>query len=60
MKIIPKSKIMKLDAINLILEERNLLMKIDHPFIVKMHFSFQDKFNLYIISEFMSGSDLRK
>ena len=51
---------MKLDAINLILEERNLLMKIDHPFIVKMHFSFQDKFNLYIIFELMPGSDLRK
>ena len=60
MKIIPKSKIIRLDAVDLILEERELLMKINHPFVVKMHFSFQDKYNLYIISEFMSGSDLRK
>ena len=60
MKIIPKIKIIKLDAVNSILEERELLMKIDHPFIVKMHFSFQDKNNLYIISELMPGGDLRK
>ena len=60
MKIISKTKIIKLDAVNLILEERELLTKINHPFIVTMHFSFQDEQNLYIINDLMSGSDLRK
>jgi serine/threonine protein kinase len=38
--------------------ERDLLVKINCPFIVNIKFSFQDKNNLYILTEFMPGGEL--
>ena len=43
----------------LIKYERDLLAKIHHPFIVNMHYSFQDSQNLYIVLDLLSGGDLR-
>lgn len=54
-----KAKIIDKHSENLILTERNLLMKINHPFIVNMHFSFQDNENVYLILDFLQGGDLR-
>jgi serine/threonine protein kinase len=31
----------------------------NHPFIINMHYSFQDKDNLYIIMDLLTGGDLR-
>ena len=42
-----------------ILYERDLLSRMTHPFIVNMHFSFQDIDYLYIIMDLMLGGDLR-
>ena len=42
-----------------ILFERELLSRLTHPFIVNMHYSFQDKDNLYLIIDYLSGGDLR-
>ena len=39
--------------------ERDLLAKINHPFIVNMNFSFQDKENLYLVMDLLTGGDLR-
>jgi serum/glucocorticoid-regulated kinase 2 len=41
-----------------ILYERDLLSRMTHPFIVNMHFSFQDSDNLYLIMDYISGGDL--
>ena len=30
-----------------------------HPFIVNMHFAFQDKENLYLVMDLLTGGDLR-
>ena len=30
-----------------------------HPFIVNMHYAFQDRENLYLAMDLMSGGDLR-
>ena len=35
-----------------------ILEKIDHPFISKLVYAFQDNDNLYIVTDFMSGGDL--
>ena len=59
MKEMSKAKIIDKHSENLILTERNLLMKINHPFIVNMHFSFQDNENVYLILDFLQGGDLR-
>ncbi len=40
------------------LAEREILSKIDHPFIVKLFFAFQSKSKLYLIMEFVNGGEL--
>ena len=38
--------------------ERDLMVKINCPFIVNIKFAFQDEFKLYIITEFMQGGEM--
>lgn len=38
--------------------ERNILAKINHPMVVKMHYAFQDKGNLYLILDYCPGGEL--
>ena len=59
MKIFSKSKLIDKKCVKSVIKERNLLAKINHPFIVNMHFSFQDNHYLYIILDLMKGGDLR-
>ena len=54
-----KEKIISSHSEDNILGERNILSKINHPFIVNMYFSFQDNDNLYLIMDLLSGGDLR-
>ena len=39
--------------------ERDMLELMNHPFIINMHFSFQDTDNLYIAMDLLTGGDLR-
>jgi serine/threonine kinase 32 len=41
------------------MNERRLLQELESPFIVNLKYSFQDTENLYILTEFMPGGDLR-
>ena len=54
-----KVKIISKRSEDNIISEKNILSKINHPFIVNMHFSFQDYDNLYLIMDYLSGGDLR-
>lgn len=38
--------------------ERDVLVKSNSPWIVQLHYSFQDPTNLYLIMEFLPGGDL--
>ena len=38
--------------------ERDLMVKINNPFIVNIKFAFQDDSKLYIVSDFMQGGDM--
>jgi hypothetical protein len=38
--------------------ERNILKRVNHPFVVKMHCSFQTKEKLFIIMDFLAGGEL--
>ncbi|KAG7349219.1 serine/threonine protein kinase [Nitzschia inconspicua] len=38
--------------------ERNILKRVCHPFVVKMHCSFQTKEKLFIIMDFLAGGEL--
>lgn len=38
--------------------ERNILVDVEHPFIVRLHYAFQTEGNLYLILDFLRGGDL--
>ena len=59
MKEISKARTIHFKHVDSILTERNLLEKMHHPFIINMHFSFQDKTSLYIVMDLVEGGDLR-
>ncbi len=39
--------------------EREILSKLNHPFIVNMKYAFQDYENLYLVLDYLVGGDLR-
>jgi len=39
-------------------DEKSILQKISHPFIVQLHFAFQTKDKLYMILDFVNGGEL--
>ncbi|CAH8488799.1 unnamed protein product [Schistosoma turkestanicum] len=38
--------------------ERNILEMLQHPFLVKLHYAFQNRSNLYIVLEYCHGGEL--
>ena len=59
MKEMSKAKIIDKRSEKSIKSERDLLQMMNHPFIVNMHFSFQDNDHLFIAMDFLTGGDLR-
>ena len=59
MKQISKVKLIQNNAYDEIIHEQELTSKLNHPFLVKMNFSFQDDDYLYILNDLMTGGDLR-
>ena len=59
MKEMSKAKIIDKKSISSIKNERNFLSYLNHPFIVNMHYAFQDNLNLYLIIDLFTGGDLR-
>ncbi|KAJ3221888.1 hypothetical protein HK099_002994 [Clydaea vesicula] len=54
-----KEKLLEKKAINHIIQERNLLEELEHPFICNLKYSFQDSNYVYMVLELMTGNDLR-
>ena len=59
LKEMSKRKILDKKSEKSINNEMILLKKLNHPFIVNMHYAFQDNENLYLVMDFLSGGDLR-
>ena len=59
MKEMNKAKIIDKKSDKSVKSERDLLSKLNHPFIVNMHYSFQDGDNLYLVMDLLTGGDLR-
>jgi len=59
MKEMSKTKIIDKKSDKSVKSERELLSRMSHPFIVNMHFSFQDNDNLYLVMDLLTGGDLR-
>ena len=41
------------------MNERKILENLNNPFIVNINYAFQDRENLYIVTDLMPGGDLR-
>jgi serine/threonine kinase 38 len=49
MKIMKKSEMLKKNQVQHIRAERDVLALADNPWVVKLHYSFQDDKNLYLV-----------
>ena len=58
MKIIPKENIIENENGNSFLDEIEILKNLEHPNIMKIYESFNDKKNVYIVSEYCDEGDL--
>ena len=59
LKEMSKRKIIDKKSEKSINNERVFLSKLHHPFLVNMHFAFQDIDNLYLVIDILNGGDLR-
>ena len=46
-------------SVQSVMNERVLLSQFTSPFVVNMHFAFQDRDTLYLVLDLMEGGDLR-
>ncbi|XP_028796167.1 serine/threonine-protein kinase AtPK2/AtPK19-like isoform X2 [Neltuma alba] len=58
MKVMRKDKIMQRNHSEYVISERDILTKVYHPFIVRLRHSFQTKYRLYIVLDFVNGGHL--
>lgn len=58
MKILKKAFLYRNKHLKYAITECNILKLAEHPFVIKMHYSFQTPDNLYMILEYCSGCDL--
>eukprot|EP01065_Artemidia_motanka_P049873 TRINITY_DN83_c0_g1_i3.p1 TRINITY_DN83_c0_g1~~TRINITY_DN83_c0_g1_i3.p1 ORF type:complete len:482 (+),score=180.10 TRINITY_DN83_c0_g1_i3:75-1448(+) len=58
LKAMQKEVIMRENLTEHTKAEKNLLSRINHPFIVKLHYAFQDATKLYLVLDFLSGGEV--
>jgi hypothetical protein len=58
MKVMKKSKIVELRQVEHTMNERNILARIKHPFIVDLFCTFQDAHHIYFILDFVVGGEI--
>ena len=59
MKEMSKARVIDRKSVKSVIAERDILSKMNHPFIINLHFSFQDSNKLYLIMDLVKGKDLR-
>lgn len=59
LKEMSKAKVIDKRSEKSIRAERDLLSQLRHPFIVNMHYSFQDNHTLYLVMDLLTGGDMR-
>ncbi|PVU99353.1 hypothetical protein BB559_000761 [Furculomyces boomerangus] len=59
LKYINKIKCIKMNALEYIIRERDLLEEIEHPYVVNLRFSFQNRTTMFMVIDLMLGGDLR-
>ncbi|CAN6469479.1 unnamed protein product [Victoria cruziana] len=58
MKVMRKDKILEKNHADYMKAEKDILTKIEHPFVVQLRYSFQTKYRLYLVLDFINGGHL--
>lgn len=58
MKILSKAEIVRLKQVEHVLNEKQILASVNHPFIVNLLCTFKDTKNLYMLLEYVVGGEL--
>ncbi|KAI8142117.1 kinase-like domain-containing protein [Fennellomyces sp. T-0311] len=58
LKYISKEECIRMEAARNIIRERTILEQLDHPFLVRLRFAFQDDEFMYMVTDLMLGGDL--
>ena len=59
MKEMSKARIITKRSVKSVMNERQILTMLNNPFLVNMYYAFQDRENLYLVMDLLSGGDLR-
>ena len=57
-KVLSKEKIVRMKQVSHTRNEQQMLMAVQHPFIINLWGSFQDSANLYMVMDFVPGGEL--
>ncbi|KAK3271499.1 hypothetical protein CYMTET_20158 [Cymbomonas tetramitiformis] len=57
-KMMRKSKLLRLNQVQNVIREKDILMEYQDPFIIPCWGHFQDNCNLYLLMEYMAGGEL--
>lgn len=57
-KVLKKMDMLRKNDIERIVAERNILIRVRNPFVVRFFYSFTSKENLYLVMEYLNGGDL--
>ena len=58
MKVLKKKYVIDKKVDNFVTAENSILRMMDHPFIVKLFYAFQNEKKLYFVLEYCSGGEL--
>lgn len=58
LKMLKKTEVIRLKQVQHVKAEKDILMMIEHPFIVNLVSTFQDDKRLYMLMEFVNGGEL--
>ena len=59
MKEMSKARILTKRSVKSVMNERQILTQLHSPFLVNMYYAFQDRENLYLVMDLLTGGDLR-
>uniref|UniRef100_A0A0E0P0D1 non-specific serine/threonine protein kinase n=1 Tax=Oryza rufipogon TaxID=4529 RepID=A0A0E0P0D1_ORYRU len=57
-KVLRKADMIRKNAVESILAERDILITVRNPFVVRFFYSFTSRENLYLVMEYLNGGDL--
>ena len=57
-KAVKKSGLVDAESVEHVLAEKRVLQTMDHPFLVKLYYSFQTEDRLYFVMEYVRGGEL--